>query len=745
MLLLLPMSESTTLENGEPPPFRLRRLADPLLGLSALAALAVAGTLLAIGGRGGIVNALSGPGGPEPRRVVMLLLADIAVLAALAGLIIWRIRALRMARLPPGARSRLQTRVIRTFSLVTVLPTVAISVFSALFFNLSVEAWFNDRVSTAVNESLAVAEAYLEEHRENIRMAALSMAADLNRYSDLAVADPIEFNRIVSAQAASRELTEVVVFQHNRIIAQGRLSFSIAFESLPMSAIEQAAAGQVVILQSASGNEEKVRALAKIDALPDTYLLVGRLVDEKVIEHMENTQGAVAAYRELKANLKRLQWTFSAMFVALALVVLLTVIWYGLVFASRLTMPIARLAAAAERVRAGDYTARAEAEQGNDELSALTRIFNRMVEQLQSQRTELIEANRQLDERRRFSEAVLAGVSAGVIALSAEKRIVLSNRSSAAILRENERLEGRAAAEVLPGIHELLAEAEAGGSAQSSITLPKGGETLTLHVRVSIERAANGAIDRYIVTFDDITPLVAAQRQAAWSDVARRVAHEIKNPLTPIALSAERLKRKYSKFLSGEDAESFTRYAETISRHVADIGRMVEEFVSFARMPGAVMKPEALESIVRKVVFSEQVAHPDIAYRLESAAADSTVLCDERQIAQALTNILKNAAEAIEGMQRDEPKGEIAIALRQEGDAVIVEVGDNGPGFPPDQIHRMLEPYVTTRTKGTGLGLAIVKKIVDEHKGNLQIANGPGRGARIVLSFPHYCDINATD
>lgn len=687
------------------------------------------------------------PAGQSPQRIWLLLLANVGVLLALILTLARRLRGMLSKGDQPFFKSRLQKRVMLSFITVAILPTLVVSVFSALFFNFGVKAWFNERVDTAVEESLMVAEAYLNEHRENIRLEALSMASDINRFSSSTLASPSELSRFVSAQADRRQLTEVVVFQHNRIIAQGRLSFALAFESLPTSTLQRAEGGEVVILHDEAISPGRVRALVELESPQEAYLLVGRLVDEKVISHMEKTQGAVNEYRRLKKQLRRLQLAFSGVFVSLSLVLLLAAVWYALVFSGRLTTPIMRLASAAERVRAGDYSGRVEQGMDHDEISSLTRAFNRMVDQLQTQRSELISANRELDARRHFSEAVLGGVSAGVIALDADKHTTLSNRSAALILYGNQEevLVKRQISEILPGIQELLVEAETRGNiSQGSISLPRGQSLLTLHVRVTVERSYDKIIG-YIVTFDDISPLVAAQRNAAWSDVARRVAHEIKNPLTPIALSAERLKRKYGKQLTGEDAETFNRYIDTISRHAADIGRMVEEFVAFARMPGAMMRDADMVQLCKRVVFSEQVAHPTITYRL-NAEVDKIILnCDERQISQVLTNVIKNAAEAIEGIQVDSVNhaGKIEISIKLEGEYIRIFVADNGPGFPPDKIDSMLEPYVTTRSKGTGLGLAIVKKIVEEHKGTLTLANNPTGGALVMLSFLQQCDINA--
>jgi len=636
--------------------------------------------------------------------------------------------------------NKLQTRVVLLFSMVTIFPTLVVSIFAALFFNIGVQTWFNEKVQTAVEESLAVAQAYLSEHKENMRGDAIAMAEDLNAAAGLVISNPQEFNRIVGAQTTLRLLTESVVVYRNRIIAQGKLSFALAFENISPDMVERLDRGEVIIN---TDDNDKIRAVIKIAALPDAYLIIGRLVDSKVLDHMDATQGAFTEYQALKQQLRHLQFAFSMVFLSLAVLLLLTAIWYGMVFASRLTTPISNLMQIADRVRGGDYGARVLAT-GNDEMGTLARTFNRMTEQLESQRGELIQANRQLDERRRFSEAVLSGVSAGIIALNAEKQITLVNRSSTAIFSKIDLQVSteKSINELLPGIGELLAQAESlqGDVAQSSITLSNNDKNLTLHVRVTAEKQG-GTLEGFIVTFDDITLLVSAQRNAAWADVARRVAHEIKNPLTPIQLSAERLKKKYLKYIT-EDADTYTRYLDTITKHVGDIGKMVEEFVGFARMPTARFVTEDLASILRKSVFSSQVAFPAIDVIAELPEGAVPFECDERQITQVLTNLIKNAAESIEARPEQEPKGEIRIALYCADSGINLTIRDNGIGFPAEA-SKMLEPYVTTRSKGTGLGLAIVKKIIDDHNGLLYIENNSDCGAKVTLSFVQQCDINA--
>lgn len=676
----------------------------------------------------------------KPKRMMTLLTVNVGLLSLVMALILARIYWL-WRTLRAGAGSfKLQKRIILMFSLVTISPAIVVSIFSALFFNIGIQSWFNERVQRTVEESRAVAEAYLAEHKENIRADAIAMAGDLSQLADLVISNPAGFNRAVATQSALRVLTEAVVIQHNRIIGQGRFSFALAFETIPPDIVERAEKGEVVIM---TDDDDKVRALTKIPVIEDAYLLVGRLVDSKVIDHMQNAQGAVSEYDNLKKQLDRLQITFSTVFITLALLLLICSVWYGMVFAARLTRPISYLVQASERVRGGDYSTRISDTSSKDELGTLSRSFNRMTEQLEAQRRELIEANRRLDERRRFTETVLSGVSAGVIAINGDNKLTLYNRSSESILgRVNKFLvNGEDISYFLPDIESLLLEAKKmqGAVVEGNINLENGGKSITLHVRVNAEHS-NDKIEGFIVTFDDITQLVAAQRSAAWADVARRVAHEIKNPLTPIQLSAERIKRKYLKFIT-EDAETFSKYTDTITKHVSDIGKMVDEFVSFAKMPVARFSLEDIVVLVKKSVFSAQIACPN--YEFELNLPDKPVLfnCDERQITQVMTNLLKNAAEAIDECSNREEKGRIKISVKDDGENLEITVEDNGIGFKEEDADKMLEPYVTTRSKGTGLGLSIVKKIVEDHKGLIKIENIPSGGAKVTLSFLQHCDI----
>jgi len=650
-----------------------------------------------------------------------------------AAIVIYRAFRLWISLKSGSAGSRLQTRLVTVFSVVTILPTMVVSLFSVLFFNLGIQSWFDERVSTALEESVRVAETYLREHEYTIRGDAIAMAGDMDREFDNHVVTPELLNNIVNTQTALRSLSEAVLFQSGHIIAQSQLSFSLAFEHIPAGDIEVANHGEVVVKLE---GQDKVRALIKLKSpnAPDTYLLIGRLIDSNVISHMDMADGSVQQYRKLKANITNKQVQFSIVFIVLAMLLLFAAIWYGMYFASRLIAPITKLIKAAERVRAGDFTVTVAEGHKNDEIATLARAFNRMTSELEKQRRDLIEANRQLDTRRRFSEAVLSGVSAGIIALTRYKAVTLANPVAANLLLmpQDVPLKGKIITDIIPEFSDMLKEAEEKPDAliDNKITITRKDKSRVLHVRIATETIMDN-IEGYIVTFDDITELLVAQRSAAWSDVARRVAHEIKNPLTPILLSTERLRKKYLPQIT-LDADNYIKYIDTIAKHIGDISKIVEEFVTFARMPAPSVKSEDIVAIIRKAVFSEQTAYTDITYDLQLPETPVYILCDEQQLSRVLLNILKNAAEALE-TKPDEKI--ITVQCTVEAEHCHIRIIDNGPGFPPDKMARLLEPYVTTRAKGTGLGLAIVKKILDDHKAQLVLENIPEGGACVHLIF----------
>ncbi len=678
----------------------------------------------------------------DPQVVLVLLLSDLFFLLGFSALIARRLVVLWIQRKRGHAGVRLHSRLVALFSLVAVMPTIMVAGFSVMLFDFGLKVWFSEQVSTAIKNSLAVAQAYTEEHRQTIIADALAIEQVLNRGGPTLVYNPRLFNQVITQQANQRSLTEAAVYDSTGRLLARSSTFLLAFNpQLPEWALEKARSGELVILTS--GSDDRVRALVRLDGFSDAYLYIGRLIDSRVLGHLDRTQGAVKLYEELEGDRYDLQITFALIFAVVALMLLLAAVWVGLAFANHLAVPISSLILAAEKVGAGDLSARAIDSESRDEIGSLSRAFNRMTGRLQSQQSQLLEANRLLDYRSRFIEAVVGGVSAGVIGLDHDGNITLPNRSACELLEAStEELRGRNLAEIVPGMSDLLASVRRRPDriADKELTLTRrDGTERVLLVRIAAESEGD-SVNWFVVTFDDITELLSAQRKAAWSDIARRIAHEIKNPLTPIQLSAERLKRKYLKQIE-DDPETFKTCTDTIVRHVDDIGRMVDEFSSFARMPTPVMADEDLVKLIDEALFLQQGAHPKIRYVTDLPDRPVVVPCDGEQIGRAITNLLMNAAEAMAGYQAEPEarrrKEEIRVALKDDGHNWIIEIRDNGPGLPKADRHRLTEPYVTTRERGTGLGLAIVKKIMEEHGGRLSLEDDPAGGARVALVLPH--------
>jgi two-component system nitrogen regulation sensor histidine kinase NtrY len=516
---------------------------------------------------------------------------------------------------------------------------------------------------------------------------------------------------------------------------------SLEFDLVPDSALRKADQGKIVILTN--DTDDRVRAVVKLNRFVDAYLLVGRFVDSRVLEHIDLTQSAVRQYQRMERSSRDFQVTFVMIFAVVAVLLLLAAVWLGLTLANRLARPLSTLISAADRVGKGDLRVRVDASASTDEIGTLNRAFNRMTSQIETQQEGLLQANRELDERRRFTETVLAGVSAGVIGLDEKGRIHLPNRSASQLLDVdlNHHL-GKTLSDAVPEMANVLNEVAQRPDRpyQEEVRINRGGKVKTMIVGAAAE-SLEGEVIGYVVTFDDVTDLVSAQRTAAWADVARRIAHEIKNPLTPIQLSAERLTRKYLSEITS-DPETFKACTGTIVRQVEDIGRMVDEFSSFARMPQAVMKTENLSELCRQALFLEGNRTQNIAFERDLPERDLMTGCDSRQISRALTNLLKNAAESVNARAREEGtefQGEIRLSLSAEpGEGGLIRLGitDNGLGLPAEHMDRLTEPYVTTRSDGTGLGLAIVRKIAEDHNGELTLENLDVGGARVSMVFP---------
>lgn len=678
---------------------------------------------------------------PAPERahsISALLTVDLLLLLPLALLIGRRI-VLVWSNLRKGsAGSRLHVRLALLFSAVAAFPPAIMAIASVLFLELGLESWFSANVRATVNNSLAVAEAYVQEHRDNLQVDLLGMSSEVAQGGLLIDMRPLDLQAFAADSANRRNLDEVIIFD-----AAGETYARYSRDTLnlrptsrvPEEVLAPAREGSPVIAKVASDN--KVLALMKLPSVDEVYLYVSRRLDPATLAHIASAKAAVAQYNTLEGRRADLHVRFNAIFIVVSLILLLVAMWIGLWFADRLVRPISELAAAAERVRKGELGARVLGHPGYDEIGVLSRTFNRMTEQLEHQQRALVEANTALDDRMRFLEAVLSDVSAGVLGVSGDGSIDLVNRSAALMLgQDTDLLIGNPLAVAIPEFEPLRVQALTAeeGTAQTHVTLDRSGGERILLVRLTAQRDAEQILG-FVVTFDDITDQLADQRNAAWSDVARRIAHEIKNPLTPIQLSAERLKRRYGRLADVED-QVFVQCTDTIIRQVSDLRRMVNEFSSFARMPAARFAEEDLAELVAQTVFMQEVATPSIELVYQRPDMPVPVLCDGRLIAQALTNLLKNAAEAIDSRIRggDERPGRIEVQIVQKRKATCLVVEDNGRGLPKDR-SRLTEPYVTTRVKGTGLGLAIVKRIMEEHGGHLTLENGTNGGARVTLAL----------
>lgn len=677
--------------------------------------------------------------------VYWLLNLDLILLLMLGSVIARHVVRIWSERKAGVAGSSLHIRLVFVFSLLAAAPAILMAIFSSLFLYFGVQAWFNDRVSTAVHESLAVAQSYLKEHQQVMRADVLAMANDLNREVSQLNDNPQLFNQIMQTQSMLRNLPEAIVFRSNgEAIARSKLSFSLELDRFPPSVLK--AANEDVVLMTGD-SRDRIRALVKLDRYLDSYLYVGRMVDAKVLQHMDTAQKAVNEYTTLDGRKSHVQISFTVLFMAVALLLLLAAVWFGLTFSAQLVAPISALIMAAEKVRAGDLTARVQEQnkkpgERSDEIDMLGQAFNRMTSQLKSQQDELLAANRMLDERRRFTEAILSGASSGVIALDEYGIIKLSNAKAEEILQgagDENLTVGRKLTDFIPDAQAILQKTLGPEGRAQPLQLEyaaPNGPRKTILVRLTAEQGGKGAV----ATIDDISALVSAQRNAAWADVARRVAHEIKNPLTPIQLSAERLRRKYLPQIS-DDPETFEKCTETIIRQVNDIGHMVTEFSSYARMPVSVRKAENVVEVCRDSLVLQQQAHRDIRFDLSTPAESIVASVDRAQLTQVITNLLQNAIDSIhERMEQNGDAGFIQVSLEENAGNVLINITDNGLGLPDKVRDQILEPYVTTKKKGSGLGLAIVKRIMEEHGGSIMLDDnitpeGIKNGAKAVIVF----------
>jgi two-component system nitrogen regulation sensor histidine kinase NtrY len=675
--------------------------------------------------------------------VYWLLNLDFVLFLLLGTVIARQIVRLWMEKKQGVAGSKLHIRLVLVFSLLAAAPAIMMAIFSSLFLYFGVQSWFNERVSTAVHQSLEVAQSYLKEHQQVMRADVMAMANDLNRAAAELDSNPALFNQIMQTQSMLRNLPEAIVFRAGGdVMAKSRLSFSLELDRMPKKTLKEA--DEDVVLMTGDGGD-RIRALIKLDRFFDAYLYVGRMVDASVLQHMKTVQEAVKEYTTLDGRRSQVQISFTALFMAVALLLLLAAVWFGLVFSGQLVAPISALIEAAERVRSGDLTARVATTGKNiddtDEIDLLGHAFNRMTRQLKTQQDELLTANRMLDERRRFTEAILAGASSGVIGLDEGGMITLSNGKAEEILQgtaSEETLTGKNLSDFVPQATEALQKvlSQEGKTQAFQLEYTVGsGPRKTIFIRITSERGGAGAV----ATIDDISALISAQRSAAWADVARRIAHEIKNPLTPIQLSADRLKRKYLPQIQ-DDPETFEKCTDTIIRQVADIGHMVNEFSSYARMPVSVKKTENVADICQDAMILQRQAHPDFQFKF-SSATDIAAHCDRSQLTQVITNLIQNGIDSVtERQQQQSGMGQINVSVEEKDSNILISIEDNGLGLPEKVRDQLLEPYVTTKKKGSGLGLAIVKKIMEDHDGSISLEDsffeGVKTGAKAVIVFP---------
>lgn len=715
-----------------------RLITTRLRGLSGWAALSlvVLGTLTGFS----TFLLLTGvtPIKPTSDLISYMLIAN-TVLVFLMGLMIGvQILHLFIERRRGTAGTGLHIRLITLFSMVALVPAILVAVFATVTLNRGLDTWFSDRTRAIVDTASTVADAYMTNASEATRTDVANIAADLVQQLPDFNNDRPTYLKRVARHAALRNLAAAYVFNGKTKEIQANVTADdrIKFIAPPQEALDKADKGDLVVIPPGRGGN-LVRALIKLQGYPSHFLYIYRIVSPIVIDQLTKTRDAKSEYDQLLKQRVGVQLTFGMVYALVALVFLLASIWAGMWFSDRLVAPIVRLLSASREVAKGDFNAKVSVIDGPGDLMTLSRTFNMMTDQIKFHQDQLVETNEQLDGRRRFTEAMLSGVSAGVIGIDHDHRISLINRSALILLGQPEaEFLGQPIEVKLPDMAPIyaLAMSRPSGAAEGQVDMKINGQDISFIVRITTERG-DDAEHGFVLTFDDITQLVSAQRNSAWSDIARRIAHEIKNPLTPIQLSAERLKRKYLKEIK-TDKHVFEQCTDTIIRQVADLGRIVDEFSSFARMPSAVPEPNNLNDVVRDATVLQRVSAGEIDISLDLSKSPLLFAFDRRLLTQAITNLVKNAREAIEARDSEFPKGKITVATGIELDVPFVSVVDNGVGLPQENRNRLAEPYMTTREKGTGLGLAIVKRIMEEHGGRLRLEDAPdGQGASVTLFF----------
>ncbi|WBU58457.1 PAS domain-containing sensor histidine kinase [Paracoccus sediminicola] len=727
---------------------RTSRLADRLARLAARRRWRTAATLtiVMVGVLLGVatVAALIFVGIAGGSRVLgLILVLDFVYLLFLLGMVLTRLAQMIAARRRVRAGSRLHARLVGIFALIAMVPTVLVALFAGVVINIGLEGWFSDRVREVVTNAQSAAIAYQTEHREDLTEDATYIASVLRR---AAAADPLigdgDLRLILTEQQAGiqRGLREAYVIDAaGAIHARGERSYDFWYVDPTPEQFDAARADGVVLIED--WNQNAFRALVALPPLADRFLYVARDVDGRLLGLLDETRETIGEYRQLEQDRGRVLLEFSLVYLGFALLLIAAAMWLALWFADRLSRPIGRLAEASERVGEGDLDLQIPEPDTGDEIQTLGQSFNRMTRQLKAQREQLVETHRSSEEQRRLFDSVLSSVTAGVIGLDEEGDVDFMNRSAMRMVgvdpaRDHDRPLGEVVPEFAPLLERLSGTVNE--SVQDEIRLVRDGRMESLLVRLAMRHRADGGLEGYVVAFDDVTDLVSAQRMAAWGDVARRVAHEIKNPLTPIQLSAERLRRKFTRIApEGAERETVDSYVDVIIRQTNDLRRIIDEFSRFARMPEPDRRETDIAKLLRDTVLLQQDA-VNAELITDIPAKPLRIDCDPTMMAQVFTNLLKNASEAIDGMRDAPPEGwqpTIRVEMEEGPDWVGITIADNGPGLPEDR-SRLFEPYVTLKPGGTGLGLPIVKKIIEEHGGGLTLTDAPERGAMAEIRLP---------
>ena len=678
-------------------------------------------------------------------RIAILITSLIICLVATVGFEIFR---LWRARLKGRAAARLHIRIVSLFGLIAAIPALIVAIVASFTLDQGLDRWFSDRTQSIVDSSVIVARSYLNEHARFLLNDVEAITRDYERIRDVLDQSAKQRNLFLTSQAGIRKIPHLQIIDgQGEVIDSAEIASPREWPKVPQVALDDVRKRleRVPIFINPGRTENLVGALIRIDDFDDHFLYAIRAVDSKVVEHLRNAELKSAEYSSLQASRTGTQVAFALLYLGVALVLLVSSVWLAINFADGLVNPIRKLMLAAESVSQGDLSIQVPVRKKEGDIGALSDTFNKMTMQLNDQRRDILEVNDQLELRHRFIETVLSGVSAGVIGISADGRIEIINRFGKSLINvKDDEVVGKKVADVIPEVAKLMKSAMKSdrGSNRAQVSLVRRGMESTVNARITTEFSDNTR-DGFVLTLDDITDLVTAQRTSAWADVARRIAHEIKNPLTPIQLSAERLRRRFGKDLNKKDQDVFDKCTSTIVRQVGDIGRMVDEFSSFARMPKPSFKKGDLRECVKEAVYVREVAQPEITFSINLPKKPMISYFDERLLSQAITNLVKNAGEAILPSDSD-PKGHVGkidINGRIQGDLMTIEIIDNGKGWPKENRHKLLEPYMTTRKKGTGLGLSIVMKVVEDHKGKVELLDAPdyaesGRGAMVRISLP---------